>query len=134
MKVYVTARYKGSENQKDIEELCMAVRLSGMQDYCFIRDEEKYQDVFGDPKALWQRALERIKECDAMLIDVSDEPSGGRVVEAGIAYALGQPLFVIVKRGIKYKELYDGIANSVIEYDKMSDITPHLANFIGMKA
>lgn len=134
MKVYVTARYKGAENKTDIEELCMAVRGSGMEDFCFIRDVENYQVVFDEPKSLWERALLEIKNCDATLIDVSDAPSGGRVVEAGIAYALGQPIFVIVKNGVKYKEIYDGIATLVIKYDNFSDITKVLKEYLKSQA
>lgn len=130
MKVYVTARYKGTENKAEIEDLCRAVRGSGMEDFCFIRDVENYQVVFDDPKSLWERALLEIKNCDATLIDVSDAPTGGRVVEAGIAYALGQPIFVIVKQGVKYKELFGGIATLVIEYDDYSDITNALTKYI----
>ncbi len=126
MKIYITARFKGDENKADIERLCQAVRGAGIQDFCFVRDVENYQKTFDNPADLWERSLVEIKNCDALLIDVSDAPSGGRVVEAGIAYALGLPVFVIARTGVPYKEVFKGISATVIIYDEYSDITERL--------
>lgn len=128
MKIYITSRFKGSsENMDDIEKLCSAVRDAGMEDFHFIRDVEHYQpNVFKDQKELWSAALKYLTECDALLIDISDAPSGGRLVEAGMAYALNMPIYVIVKQGIKYKDFYNGIATSIYEYDEIGDITKWL--------
>jgi nucleoside 2-deoxyribosyltransferase len=123
MKLYVTARFKGNENKHDIEALCDAVHQAGIEDFCFIRDVENYQKTFDDPKQLWERSLLEIQRCDGLLIDVSDAPTGGRVIEAGIAYGLGIPIVVVVQSGVSYKQLYDGIAKKVIEYKNYSDIT-----------
>ena len=131
MKVYIAARFKGAENKPEIESLCAAVRASGLKDFCFIRDVENYEKTFFDnQQGLWVRALQEMNACDAFLIDISDQPSGGRVIEAGIAYALKQPIFVLVKSGVQYKEIYDGIAALVITYDDYSDIIEPLKNYL----
>ncbi len=130
VKVCVTTRFKGDENKKDIVDLCAAVRAAGMEDFSFIRDIENYQKTFNDPKELWQKACEEIRQCDALLIDISDNPSGGRVIEAGIAYALGMPIFVLIKEGLAYKEIYDGIGTIVIHYTTYVDITKALSRFL----
>lgn len=130
MKVYVTARFKSNENRAEIEELCKAVQESGMEDFCFVRDVENYRKTFDDPHELWTRSLLEIRSCDVLLIDVSDAPTGGRVVEAGIAYALSMPIFVIVKNGIEFKELYSGIATRIFYYDAYNDITPQLERYL----
>lgn len=130
MKLYVAARFKGSENKPEIEDLCAAVRNAGMQDYCFVRDAESYEKTFSGPKELWEKTYEELAACDAFLIDLSDSPSGGRVVEAGIAFALKKPIFVIVKNGVDYKEVYDGIATCVIRYENYSDISQPLARYL----
>ncbi len=130
MKVYITARFKGSENKSEIEELCAAVKAAGMEDFCFIRDVENYQKTFDNPKDLWERSKLEIQKCDALLIDVSDSPSGGRVVEVGIAYALGLPIFVIAKSGAEYKGFFDGVATQVIRYKKYSDIVAPLSKYL----
>ena len=126
MKVCVTTRFKGDENKNDIINLCAAVRAAGMEDFSFIRDIENYQKTFSDPKELWKRAKEEIEKCDALLIDISDNPSGGRVIEAGIAYALGMPIIVLVKKGLIHKEVYDGIGSAIITYDTYEDVTKEL--------
>ncbi len=129
MRVYVTARFKGIENKADIEALCAAVHQAGLEDVCFIRDVEHWQKAFPDPRELWSRSLLEVKQCDALLIDVSDNPGGGRVLEAGIAYALGMPIFVLVKEGIPYKEIFTGIATEVITYAAYDDIIPALSTY-----
>ncbi len=122
MKVYITARFKGEENRAEIEALCAAVKAADMEDFCFVRDVESYKKTFDDPRDLWKRARLEIEACDALLIDLSDAPSGGRVLEAGIAYALGLPIFVVVKSGVPYKECYRGIATALITYERYDDI------------
>lgn len=130
MKVCITTRFSSAAKSKDsIEQLCAAVRAAGMQDFCFVRDVENYQKVFDNPKDLWQRAKQEITGCDALLIDVSDSPTGGRVVEAGMAFAINMPIFVIAKTGTQYKPAFDGIATKIIFYDKFDDITAQLAEF-----
>lgn len=126
MKICVTARFKSGENKDEIEALCSVVRAAGAKDFCFVRDIENYEKMFDNPQELWQRAREEIEKCDALLIDVTDKPTGGRVVEAGIAFALHRPIIVIVKNGIEYKEIYDGIASTVVRYETFKDIIPAL--------
>ncbi len=90
MKVFVTARFKDA-NRGDIEALCAAVSAAGLEDFSFIRDIENYQKIFDNPVELWQRAREELTRCDALLVDVSDFPTGGRVIEIGIAFGLKCP-------------------------------------------
>jgi len=124
MKVYITARFKGAREQREaIEAVCKAVREAGLEDFCFIRDIEHYENIFDDPKELWQRAYEELRACDALLIDVSDAPTTGRVIEAGMAFAWNLPIFVLAKHGIDYKDAYDGIATTIIRYNSLADVT-----------
>ena len=102
--------------------LCDSVRKAGHQDYCFVRDVEKIDD----PKALWERALAEIKKSDCLLIDVSDAPSGGRVLETGIAFALRIPVVVVAKTGTTFKDIFSGVSDYIIFYDHYGDITSSL--------
>ncbi len=98
-----------------------------MEDFHFIRDVEHYQsNFFKSQDELWAAALQYLIGCDALLIDISDAPSGGRLVEAGMAYSLNKPIYVIVKNGVVYKDLYNGIATSILKYDEVADITKQL--------
>jgi nucleoside 2-deoxyribosyltransferase len=129
MKVYVTARFNGEENRNEIEALCKAVKNADMTDFCFVRDVENYKHTFEDPKELWQRSYDEIGACDALLIDVSDHPTGGRMIEAGIAYALRKPVITVKKHGIHHKGLFDGISSTVLEYSDYKDLTQKLKKF-----
>lgn len=121
----MTARFKSDENKADIEKLCGIARKAGFDEFCFIRDIEKYQrGVFSSAHELMARAREELLRCDALLIDLSDNPGGGRVIEAGIAFGHGKPVIVIAKRGMT------GIATLVIEYENIEDIRDHLKEFI----
>jgi nucleoside 2-deoxyribosyltransferase len=130
MKVYVTSRYKNAaENKDEIESLCKAVRDAGLIDFSFIRDVEHYQKKFDDPKGLWERAYDELRTCEMVLIDVSDNPTGGRIVEAGMAFALRKPVVMVKKQGVKHKDLFDGIADTIIEYKDYADLSEQLKQY-----
>ncbi len=129
MKVYVTTRFKGADNKQGIETLCAAVRAAKMRDFSFVRDVENYKKTFDNPKDLWARAFDEIGACDALLVDVSDRPAGGRLVEAGMAYALRKPVIVTKRHGIDHKPLFDGIAATVITYKDHADLTRQLIKY-----
>lgn len=133
MKLFITAKFKGDENKADIEKLCKIVHTAGFEDFCFIRDVEKYQrGVFADSHELMARAREELLKCDALLIDVSDNPGGGRVIEAGIAFGHSKPVIVIAKRGTQIGVPMSGIAAAFIEYEKIEAIVEPLRKF-GLK-
>lgn len=64
------------------------------------------------------------------LIDVSDNPGGGRVIEAGIAYGNSKPVIVIAKRSTEIGVPMSGIASTIIEYNDIEDIIEPLKQFI----
>lgn len=123
MRVFITASF--GDSKENIERLCSAVRAAGFEDFCFIRDVENYQKTFDDSKELMQRAKEEIGKSDALLIDMTDKPTG-RAIEAGIMYALGKRIIVIMKNGTKIKDTVRGIASEIIEYKNIEDISPIL--------
>lgn len=127
MRVYITTSF--GDAKEDIEKLCALVKSAGFEDFCFIRDVENYKKVFDDSKTLMQRAKEEIEKSDALLIDMTDKPTG-RAVEAGMAYALGKKIIVIMRKGTQIKDTTRGIANLLVEYDKLEDITGELYKFV----
>lgn len=130
MRIYVTTRFKGSDNKAEIELLCNAVKQAGLEDFSFVRDVENYQKTFDDPKDLWERSVLEIQNSDALLIDVSDSPTGGRVVEVGIAYALAKPVIVIAKDDTRFKGFFNGIAATITYYNTFDDIVPVLKKYV----
>lgn len=113
--------FKNGANKQEIEDLCNLVKQSGFEDFCFIRDVENYQKIFNNPKDLMKRAKQEIQISDALLIDLTNKPTG-RAIEAGIAYALNKKIIVIAKQGTLLKDTIKGIADLIIEYDDINDI------------
>jgi nucleoside 2-deoxyribosyltransferase len=126
MRLYITATFKGTENRAEVERLCALAARAGWEDFCFVRDVEGWAHVFDDPHALMARSLAEIAACDALLIDLTDKPTG-RAYEAGMAYALGKRVIVIARRGTPIKDTTRGIADVIIEYDEIAAIVAPLA-------
>lgn len=127
MRLYITATYKGTANRAEVEHLCALVARSGWEDFCFVRDVENWEHVFDNPRDLMARALDTIRESDALLIDLTHKPTG-RAYEAGMAYTLGKRVIVIAQRGTPLKATTLGIADAVIEYDAIEEIVTPLAD------
>ena len=124
MKVYITSSF--GDSKETIESICLLVINAGFEDFRFIRDVEGYKIIFDNPTHLMSRSADEIRNCDALLIDMTDKPTG-RAIEAGMAYAFGKPIIVIMKRGTVIKDTTRGIAHVVIEYDQLEDITDQLS-------
>jgi nucleoside 2-deoxyribosyltransferase len=129
MKLFITASFKGNENKQEIEHICNIAKEVGFEDFCFIRDIENYQKTFSDGKKLMQRAKEEIAKSDALLIDLTNKPTG-RAIEAGIAFALDKKIIIIAQKGTAMKETATGIADLVIEYSLIDDIIPPLREWL----
>lgn len=126
MRLYVTATFKGADNRAEIERLCKLVRQAGWEDFCFARDVEGWKHVFDDPGTLMQRSLREIMVADALLLDMTTQPTG-RAIEAGMAYATGRRVIVIMQRGTPIKDTVRGVADAIIEYETLEDIVAPLA-------
>ena len=129
MKIFITASFQNGKNKTEIEHLCALVKAAGFNDFCFIRDVENYRKMFNDPKDLMQRAKDEISKSDALLIDMTDKPTG-RAIEAGIAYALNKKVIVIAKKSTQIKDTTKGIANLVLEYNAIDDIVTPLREWL----
>ena len=127
MRVFITASFGSSK--EEIKKLCLLVKSAGFEDFCFIRDVENYKKIFNDPKDLMQKAKQEIEKSDALLIDMTDKPTG-RAIEAGIAYALGKKVIIIMKSGTKIKDTTKGISDLVVEYEQIQDIVPKIKDFL----
>lgn len=125
-RIFITASFQKDGNKVEIENLCSLVKSAGFEDFCFIRDIENYQHIFDDPTRLMESAKKEIEKSEYLLIDMTDKPTG-RAVEAGIAYALGKKVVVIMKRDTRIKDTIRGIATAVIEYNKLNDIVEPLS-------
>ncbi|KKU47403.1 MAG: hypothetical protein UX88_C0011G0008 [Candidatus Woesebacteria bacterium GW2011_GWC2_47_16] len=128
-RIFITASFEEDGNREEVEKLCNLVKSAGFEDFCFIRDVEHYQKIFNNPVELMKRAKEEIEKSDYLLIDMTDKPTG-RAIEAGMAYALGKKVVVIMKRGTRVKDTTRGISTTIIEYDKVDEIVGPLSQMI----
>jgi nucleoside 2-deoxyribosyltransferase len=71
------------------------------------------------------RARDEIARSDALLIDMTAKPTG-RAIEAGIAFAQGKRIVMIMQHGTVIKDTSRGIADALIEYDILEDIVSPL--------
>ena len=126
MKLFITVSF--GDKKEEVERICSLARSVGFEDFCFVRDVENYEKIFDNPKDLMRRAKEEIEKSDALLIDVSDKPTG-RAIELGIAYALNKKIIVIMREGTPIKDTVRGVADLIIEYDDIADITVGLKEF-----
>jgi nucleoside 2-deoxyribosyltransferase len=128
MRCYITSRFKNARaEQANILALCDTIRNAGFEDVSFIRDIEQFDPHhFSSQQEVWSASLELLSSCDCLFIDVTDAPSGGRIVEAGMAFALGLPIYVAVQGDAEYKSFYDGIATTIIRYTSLDDLATKL--------
>ncbi len=126
MKVYITASFRGADNKMAIEKLCDIVHKSGFEDFCFIRDVEKYQKIFKSPLELMQRAKDELEFCDALLMEY-DGPATGRMIELGMAYALNKKIILILKEGFPLKDTVAGVADHILYYHSLEDLVDPLS-------
>jgi nucleoside 2-deoxyribosyltransferase len=129
MRAFITVRFMGKENKADVEQFCALIKDSGFEDFCFVRDVEKYEKVFDNSHDLMQRARDEIDMSDVVIIDITDAPSGGRALEAGIAFGLNKKVILIYQKGTPVKIPWEGIATALIEYENLNDIVPALRQY-----
>ncbi|MDP3682947.1 MAG: hypothetical protein Q8S01_03355 [Ignavibacteria bacterium] len=128
-RIFITASFQEGKNKQEIEHLCELVGSAGFEEFCFIRDVEDYQKIFDNPAELMVRAKTEIEKSEYLLIDMTDKPTG-RAIEAGMAYASGKKVIVIMKRGTQIKDTTRGISVAVIEYSKIEEIVNPLSQLI----
>lgn len=122
MRIFITAAFTWSDNKNHIEKICSLVAQSGAQDFSFIRDRENYQKIYDDCHLLMKDATQEIEKSDALLLDVSDNPTTWRAIEAGIAYALGKKVIIIHLSTMQVRDSVKWIADIIIPYTTIEDI------------
>jgi len=132
MKVFITARFKGIENKKQIEGLCWIIRESWFEDFCFIRDVEDYQKIFNNPYDLWVKVKSEIEKCDAILIDF-DGPASGRMIELWVAFAMKKKIILIVKKDLFVKDTIIWVTNNIIQYNELEDIKKPMKKLLELR-
>jgi len=126
MRLFVASHYNHLDNKSELDALNSIIADAGFEVFNFVTT---YTAPFESNKLMMAQARKEISLSNALLVDVS-EKSTGRMIETGIAYALGKKIVLIAKKGSFIKDTLRGIADLVVEYDNINDIKNSLSNFL----
>lgn len=128
--MYVAYKFKGSdpsELKAKLEELSKVIEEStDYKTFIFFRDAQNWGEKKMDIKEVVDKALEYVKQCDAMLVEAS-EKANGMYFEMGYAKALGKKIILIHKKGTEVNFLKSA-SDVCIEYDDFEDLERKLKN------
>lgn len=116
--------YDGDVSKKLIDDITNALAKVNIHTFCAVRDIEKYGKVTGldMDKFMPKYVFPEMEISDIMIIEYS-EAGAGLGMGADHAYCNGIPLYLIAKRGSKISTTVNSIAEKVIFYDEIGDIT-----------
>lgn len=116
--------YEGDASKKLVDDITDALAKVNIHTFVCVRDIEKYGEVKGlDMENFMPKyAFPEMEVSDIMIIEYS-EAGAGLGMGADHAYCHGVPLYLIAKRGSKISTTVNSVAEKVIFYDEVSDIT-----------
>lgn len=117
--------YENNANKKLIEEIILELTKIGINTRVFAKDIEKYGKVKVPHKKIMHLALKEIKSADVVIVEFSNKGVGVGM-EAGIAFALKKPLYVIAKKGSEISENLFSVAEKVIFYNNTNELSKKL--------
>ena len=121
MKIFISTKFKGLRNKKELEYLEECLDRLGYKHFLAV----KHLDDFGRKPISYdtfmEKALENIKKCDICLIYFSDKGIGIGI-EAGMAKALKRKIVVLVPKKRKVSMSLEGIADKILRFNKKEDI------------
>ena len=122
-KIYLAINFHPDDsNKKLIEDISDALKRIDIEAYCMVRDYEKWGEIKLSPEECMQKAFEVIDSSDAVIVELS-EKGVGIGIEAGYAFAQNKPIIVIAKTGSDISSTLVGIAENVIFYDSVEELS-----------
>lgn len=100
LKVYVASRVKHAPLWRNFRDVAGVQIISTWID-------EAGEGETADMSELWERILREVWLCDAVVfyVGVGDVPLKGAYVEAGMALALGKPVFAVIDEPLEPRSL-----------------------------
>lgn len=123
--------YDGDVSKKLVDDITEALAKVNIHTFAAVRDIEKYGSVKGLDMAHFmpKYAFPEMEASDIMIIEYS-EAGAGLGMGADHAYCKDIPLYLIAKRGSKISTTVNSVAEKVIFYDEISDITEEFQKLI----
>jgi hypothetical protein len=125
MKVFVVIKVpRGHAGRAETAQaVCQAIQSSGQE--VFLAYQEIEQRRLSDPHQFMPLVREQIRRSDLIVILYDAELRGG-LIEAGIAYANGVPIWLAHRCGERVSSSALGCAETVIEYSGLQELVQQL--------
>jgi nucleoside 2-deoxyribosyltransferase len=131
-KIYIAYKFKEQNPVKlkaKLEKLSKIIEDSTEhKTFVFFRDAQNWGEKKMNIKEVVEKAMEFLKECDALLIEAS-EKANGIYFEAGYAKALGKKVIVIHKQGTEANFL-ESSSDISLEYTDFEDLKEKLKRVV----
>lgn len=123
--------YDGDVSKKLVDDITEALAKLNIHTFVAVRDIERYGEVKGLDMAHFmpKYAFPEMETSDIMIIEYS-ESGAGLGMCADHAYCNDIPLYLIAKKGSKISTTVNSVAEKVIFYDQVSDITKSFKELI----
>lgn len=123
--------YSGDVSKKLVDDITTALAKLNIHTFVAVRDIEKYGEVKGlDMEHFMPKyTFPEMESSDIMVIEYS-ESGAGLGMCADHAYCNGVPVYLIAKRGSNISTTVNSVAEKVIFYDDISDITSEFQKLI----
>ncbi|MAT42631.1 MAG: nucleoside 2-deoxyribosyltransferase [Anaerolineaceae bacterium] len=120
--IYLAIKYHPDNKNKDlilsISDTCKSINLDCIN---IMQHVEKWGDFSFDPQELMRISFETIRKCQFVLIEFS-EKGVGIGLEAGYAYALNIPVYVIHPPHVEVSNTLKGIATAIFPYESVKTL------------
>ena len=125
MKVFVVVKVpRGQAERAELAQVvCQLFQNHGHEVFLAYREIE--QRGISDPRQFMPLVRDQIRRSDLMLILYEAELRGG-LIEAGIAYAAGVPIWLACRRGERVSTSALGCAEIVVEYNDLAELAQQL--------
>ena len=132
MKIFVVIKaLRGHAERMSLAEAVRRV-IQDCGHEVFLASWEIEQRGISDPRQFMLLVREQIRGSDLMII-LYDAELRGRLIEEGIAYADGVPIWLAHRRGERVSSSALGCAESVVEYSDSQELAQRLRICLGAR-
>ncbi|MBD3314015.1 hypothetical protein GF345_06235 [Candidatus Woesearchaeota archaeon] len=121
MNLFVAIKFEQRHNKELMDGLEKVLKQGGYNPYFFVKNEGYSQHGRPDFTDMISNVVDKIRENDALLIECSQNGTG-LGIEAGIAYMMGKPVYVVHRYGTRVSTTLRGLSRRVLEYKDINEI------------
>lgn len=132
IKAFLSLKYHdGDADKKKIDDITVALKKAGIENYVMARDCEKYgqSSIPEGLNLMPDFAFPKMAESDMLIVEFT-EKGVGLGMGAGFAYSKDIPIYVIAKTGSDISSTMQSVAREIIFYDKPDDLIPRFKEIV----